>query len=82
MKVVTNMDSNIGRKRRFSVAAFTGNQQGICGYGLAKSPEGRGAIRKAKNRAGQKLLYIERYNNHTGKKIYHLRFPSALKKIF
>jgi len=61
------MDANMGRIRRFSVIAFTGNGQGLCGFALAKSPEGRGALRKAKNRAGQKLLFIERYNQHTGK---------------
>lgn len=66
MKTVTNMDANLGRRRRFSVLAFTGNNDGCCGFALAKSPEGRGALRKAKNRAGQKLLWVERYNNHTG----------------
>lgn len=66
MKTVANMSSNLGRIRRFSVVAFTGNKDGLCGFAAAKSPEGRGAIRKAKNRAGQKLIWIERYNNHTG----------------
>lgn len=66
MKTVANMDANYGRVRRFSVMAFTGNGQGLAGFGLAKSPDGRGALKRAKNRAGQKLLFIERHNEHTG----------------
>jgi ribosomal protein S5 len=30
---------------------------------------GMTALRKAKNRAAQKLMYVERYNNHTGMQI-------------
>jgi len=59
------MDANIGRRRRFSVVAFTGNKNGLGGFALGKSPEGRSALKRAKNRAGQKLLYIERYKEHT-----------------
>lgn len=66
MKTVANMDANYGRVRRFSVMAFTGNGQGLAGFALAKSPDGRGALKRARNRAGQKLLYIERHSNHTG----------------
>lgn len=66
MKTVTNMDANLGRRRRFSVLTFTGNKNGLCGFAVAKSPEGRGALRKSKNRAAQKLLWIERYKSHTG----------------
>lgn len=67
MKTVTNMDGVHGRVRRFSVLVFTGNKDGLAGFALAKSPDGRGALKRAKNRAGQKLLFIQRYNDHTGK---------------
>jgi small subunit ribosomal protein S5 len=69
MKTVANMDANLGRRRRFSVLSFTGNGAGLCGFAYAKSAEGRAALRKSRNRAGQKLLWIERYNDHTGTKL-------------
>lgn len=65
MKNVTHMDGNYGRKKRYSVVAFTGNKNGLAGFAAAKNPDGRAAIKRAKNRAGQKLLFIERYNDHT-----------------
>lgn len=66
MKMVFNMKGNFGRKRRLSVLAVTGNGNGVAGFGLGKAVETRAAIRKAKNRAGQKLMFIKIYNNHTG----------------
>jgi len=77
MKIVTNMESNIGRRRRFSVLAFTGNKDGMCGFAVAKNVEGRGAFRKAKNRAGQKLLWVARYNNHTVLHDFYQRFGNT-----
>ena len=61
------MDGNFGRKKRFSVMAFTGNGQGLAGFAVGKNPEGRAALRRAKNRAGQKLVFVDRYKEHTGK---------------
>jgi len=65
MKTVTCMDGNIGRRKRFSVLAFTGNKNGLAGFAIGKCPDGRVAMRRAKNRAGQKLVYIERFQEHT-----------------
>lgn len=65
MKTVFIMKGNLGRKRRLSVFAVTGNGKGLAGFALGKAVENKAAIRKAKNRAGQKLMHIELYNNHT-----------------
>lgn len=66
LKTVFCMKGNLGRTRRISVLAVTGNKNGVGGFAMAKSVDTRAALRKAKNRAGQKLMYIERYQNHTG----------------
>ncbi|XP_050696102.1 28S ribosomal protein S5, mitochondrial-like [Eriocheir sinensis] len=65
LKVVTCMTAIFGRKRRMSVFAVTGNGNGLAGFALSKATTAHAALRKVKNRAGQKLLYIHRYNNHT-----------------
>ncbi|XP_059473715.1 small ribosomal subunit protein uS5m [Neocloeon triangulifer] len=64
-KSVFHMKGNFGRRRRMSCMAITGNGKGLAGFGLAKSVDGRSAVKRARNRAGQKLMYIELYNNHT-----------------
>ncbi|KAG7173030.1 28S ribosomal protein S5-like [Homarus americanus] len=53
------------RKRRMSIFVVTGNGNGLGGFALAKATTVPDAIRKVKNMAGQRLLYIERYNEHT-----------------
>ena len=63
------MTKTLGRVRKFSCFAVTGNKNGLAGFALKKSTDARSALKHVKNRAGQKLMYIERYNNHTGKKI-------------
>lgn len=65
-KAVFNMTGNLGRKRRISSFVVTGNGQGLAGFAVGKAVEGKVALTTSKNRAGQKLMYIERYNNHTG----------------
>jgi len=62
------MKANAGRYRRISVVVVTGNKNGLVGFALGKAADAKAALRRAKNRAGQKLMYIERYNNHT---VYH-----------
>ncbi|XP_043272938.1 28S ribosomal protein S5, mitochondrial [Venturia canescens] len=64
-KTVAHMDGILGKQRSISVFAVTGNGNGLTGFALAKAPDGKLAMKKAKNRAAQKLMYIERYNNHT-----------------
>ena len=65
VKSVFNMTGNLGRKRQISIFVVTGNKEGLAGFGLGKSLDGKSALKTAKNRAGQRLMYIERYNNHT-----------------
>lgn len=50
-----------------SAVVVTGNGKGIGGFALGKGIESKGALRTAKNRAAQKLMFIEIYNNQTGK---------------
>nr|CAD7199852.1 unnamed protein product [Timema douglasi] len=80
MKTVFNMKGNHGRKRRLSVLVVTGNAHGLAGFALGKAVDTRAALRKAKNRAGQKLMYIECYNEHT---VFHDFFTQFGKtKVF
>ena len=64
-KIVFIMKGNMGRKRRFSVMSVTGNGNGLGGFATVKAPEARTALRKSKNRAGQKLMKIELCENRT-----------------
>lgn len=64
-KIVFIMKGNMGRKRRFSVMSVTGNGKGLAGFATAKAPEARTALRKSKNRAGQKLMRFELCDNRT-----------------
>ncbi|EFX85562.1 hypothetical protein DAPPUDRAFT_98818 [Daphnia pulex] len=64
-KIVCNMKGNLGRTRRTSAFVVTGNGNGLAGFAIGKAQMGMTALRKAKNRAAQKLMYVERYNEHT-----------------
>lgn len=80
LKQVFIMKGNLGRKRRLSVSVVTGNRNGLAGFANGKSIENKAAIRKAKNRAGQKLIHVELYNGHT---IFHDFFSQFSKtKIY
>lgn len=65
------MKKNGGRYRTVSTLVVTGNGQGLAGFALGKSVEGKASMRNAKNRAGQKLIYVQRYKDHTGECILH-----------
>lgn len=80
LKTIFNMKGNFGRTRRISVMAVTGNGNGLAGFALAKSPEIKAALRKVKNRAGQKLMHINIFDGHT---VYHDFFTQfGSTKIF
>lgn len=68
MKIVNSMKGNLGRYRRHSCYAVTGNRNGVAGFALGKAIDPAAAIRKAKNRAAQKLIYINLCDGHT---VYH-----------
>lgn len=74
MKSVFNMSANFGHKRRMSAFVVTGNKNGLAGFGLGKAIENKAALRKAKNRAGQKLMYVERFEEHTVCHDFYSRF--------
>jgi small subunit ribosomal protein S5 len=61
------MKGSLGRRRQISAFVVTGNKNGSAGIALGKAIETKAALRKAKNRAGQKLMYIEIFNNHTSR---------------
>ncbi|KDR13269.1 28S ribosomal protein S5, mitochondrial [Zootermopsis nevadensis] len=80
LKSVFNMKGSAGRKRQISAFVVTGNKNGSAGIALGKALEAKAALRKAKNRAGQKMMYLEIFNNHT---VYHDFFCQFGKtKIF
>jgi len=58
------MTDNLGCKN--SSFVITGNGNGLTGFALSKA---KTSLKTAKNRAGQRLMYIPRYKEHTGKKI-------------
>lgn len=64
LKQVFNMKGNLGRKRRLSAFVVTGNGNGLAGFATAKAVDSRAVQRKAKNRAGQKLMHIEICEGH------------------
>jgi small subunit ribosomal protein S5 len=79
-KQVFNMKGNLGRKRRLSAFVVTGNKNGLAGFATAKATDGKAVLRKAKNRAAQKLMYIELCDGHTVFHDFGCRF--GLTKIF
>ena len=64
LKTVFNMKGNLGRKRRLSAFVVTGNGKGLAGFATGKAVDSRAVLRKAKNRSGQKLMYIEICDGH------------------
>lgn len=79
-KQVFNMKGNLGRKRRLSAFVVTGNKNGLAGFATAKAVENRAVLRKAKNRAAQKLMHIAVCDGHTVFHDFYCRF--GLTKIF
>lgn len=68
------MKGNFGRKRRQASMVVVGNGQGLAGFAQGKAPDGRSALRKAKNRAAQKLIPIKLFRGHTGMNLCFLLF--------
>lgn len=64
LKTVFNMKGNLGRKRRLSAFVVTGNGKGMAGFATGKAVDSRAVLRKARNRSGQKLMYIELCDGH------------------
>ncbi|EGI69854.1 28S ribosomal protein S5, mitochondrial [Acromyrmex echinatior] len=64
-KLISHMTGNLGRKSRISIFVITGNGNGVAGFALAKAPVQKAAIKTAKHRASQRLMYISRCKEHT-----------------
>lgn len=69
-KTVFKMTGNLGRVRRNSILMVTGNGQGAVGYTLSSGKYGGTgkAMRSAVNKAGLRLVYVDRYEDRT---LYH-----------
>jgi len=69
-KTVFKMTGNLGRVRRNSILMVTGNKDGAVGYTVSEGKYGNNAagFKKATNKAGLRLLYVDRYENRT---VYH-----------
>ena len=69
-KTVFKMTGNLGRVRRNSVLMVTGNGQGAVGFTVSPGKYGNNmaALKKATNKAGLRLLYVDRYEDRT---VYH-----------
>ncbi|KAL6431004.1 hypothetical protein ACFW04_007039 [Cataglyphis niger] len=79
-KMITCMTGNLGRKSRASAFIVTGNGNGLAGFAIAKTSTAKAALKTAKNRAGQRLMYIPRYKEHTVLHDFFTQFGST--KIF
>ena len=66
-KLVSHMTGKFGRVRTLSMLMLTGNKEGLAGFALTGSKTGRGpyAFQRAVNRAGLKLMKIDRYEDRT-----------------
>lgn len=77
------MTHNLGRKNRVSSMVITGNGNGLAGYAITKAKEMKQSLNTAKRKAATKVLYFNRYNDHTGKIYFYLFYvlPSLIKVI-
>lgn len=64
-RFVSHMTGLYGRYHRFASVVVCGNGNGVIGIGAGKALSRTTALQKACNRSLARLLFIERYNNHT-----------------
>jgi len=69
-KTLNKMTGNLGRVKFHTILMITGNHNGAVGFTLSKAKYGKGFqnFRKATNKAGLRLVYINRFEDRT---IYH-----------
>ncbi|XP_077521547.1 mitochondrial ribosomal protein S5 [Amblyomma americanum] len=65
LRLVTRMTGNLGRLRRHRAMVVVGNKNGLIGFASGKANDARAALRVAKNKAVQRLRYIDRFEGHT-----------------
>ncbi|CAK9813616.1 28S ribosomal protein S5, mitochondrial [Anthophora quadrimaculata] len=79
-KMVSIMTNNMGRAKRIRCMVVTGNGKGLAGFAMLTGKDFKSTLNTVKNKAGQRLIYIERYNDHT---VFHDFFTQFGKtKIF
>jgi len=74
MKPVFCMKANFGKTKRICVLTVTGNRNGLAGFAIGKARDARTALKKSKNKAGQRLRYIELDDGHTVLHDFYSRF--------
>ncbi|KOC64746.1 28S ribosomal protein S5, mitochondrial [Habropoda laboriosa] len=79
-KTVNVMTSIMGRSKRVRCMVITGNGNGLAGFVMITGKDLRSTIYTAKSRAGQRLIHVERYNNHTVLHDFYTQFGRT--KIF
>lgn len=77
-KVVSHYEGHLGRVRSPSVICVTGNGNGLAGFALAKSTTAVQALKVARNRAGQLLWYLPRFNDHTVLHDFQCQFGTTI----
>ena len=77
-----NMTSLFGRVRFVRILMVTGNRDGLCGYTLLKAPFGTGirALRRAVNRAGNRVCFIDRYTYSVSQQVLNSAFAKNPRK--
>lgn len=65
LRPMNSMNGLFGRVRQFQALVVTGNKNGLAGFAIARGNDARAVVRHARNRAGQSLVQIPRWDNHT-----------------
>ena len=71
-RVVNHMTGAYGRVRTCKVIVGVGNGNGSFGYAMSSAKEPRPAVKRALNRAAQRLLYVPRFEDRTSTCTIHL----------
>lgn len=65
LRPLISMSGLFGRTKKMHGLVVTGNGNGVAGFAVSIGKDGKGVVRRARNRAGQALVSIPRWDNHT-----------------
>lgn len=65
LRSILSMTGNLGRTKRMHALVVTGNGKGLAGFSTAIGNDAKTVIRRARNRAGQALVKVPIWDNHT-----------------
>lgn len=65
LRPLLSMSGQLGRTKKMHGLVVTGNGNGLAGFAVAIGKDGKAVVRNARNRAGQSLISIPRWDNHT-----------------